>query len=59
MGYEQHRASRGRPQNKEAYEQRHKQDRKRALLMFQRLEFQASGMEGAKALRHRQISLQN
>ena len=40
-----------RPQNKKSFEQRSKNDRKASLLMFQVLDLQTIGTEGAKALR--------
>ena len=40
-----------RPQNKKSLEQRHKNDSKASLLMFQVLDLQTIGTEGAKALR--------
>ena len=40
-----------RPQNKKSFEQRHKNDRKASLMMFQVLDLQTIGTEGAKALR--------
>ena len=39
-----------RPQNKKSFEQRSKNDRKASLLMFQVLDLQTIGTEGAKAL---------